>query len=264
MSPALEATSPSAQYALAAQDALHRSQFAAKQARAQPPELSFPVAKEKTDREAQEADLSLTPEQQFQSEHQQSRILAGIGAPLALPAFSPEYDLTEEDQQDIDDTTDDLIENQQASRQDDYSQVKAQSREKNLRAEFANKQLEATGRKLAKEIYSMIPGLAGDVDTPLEDGGITLGGAATTSFYQLVMTFWDQAGDAVEASPVGQMLPPRFNKRSIIGWGMIVNAVFILLWSVVAFMIATFPVLIIIVIAGGAVGGLIAGLASLF
>ncbi len=200
---------------------------------------------------AQQAEATLDPAGQFLSRMRRERITAGVGAPLNIPSFNTAYDLTADDEQTLEDLEEDLSDNYAASRLDAYTPEKARSIETSLRNNFSGTQQASDAAKLAKEIYAAVPGLLGDADTPCEDGGITLGGAATTAFYQLAVTYFDEQGRAIEDSPMGKFMPPRFNTKSIIGWGEIVNAVFVLLWAGVGFLMVMAPFLLVIIIAGG-------------
>lgn len=248
MAPLLEADA-SAYEAQAAQD-LAKQKFAAKKSLLASQALRFPVAAESEDL-ALQAESFLDPEQQFGSQLHRDRIAAGIGRPVDTPSFSTNWDLTEEDEQTLEDFDNEEAEIQQASRADfeNYTLAKAQSAEKRLRNDVARKIASSDNDKLMQEIINTVPGLLGDVDTPMEDGGITLGGSAATALYQEVLTQIGNA-DALKSVPFSEYIPKGYSK-SILGWVARINGFFVMLWaSGPGFLLLVIPVIIVLIIIG--------------
>lgn len=214
----------------------NQTQFAARQGRQQPPGGTFELAP-KTLQRAIDAEATGSWGQMLQAAQQRSRIQLATEPPTNTPLGNLDYTQNEEDLTAINDYNNAWTISQNEIRDgidnDDYDPVRALSRIKEATTNLVNQQTSSAVESAGKEIYSAAPGIIGDADTPCEDGGLALGTAAVTSAYQLLITFWDEVGDNMDSSGLGKALPPRFNKKTIVGWGMIVNAVFVLLWSLV-------------------------------
>lgn len=249
MAPLMEsASAPSAQSA-DARDLLQQNRFSAKQAQANPLTLQFPVS-QSAQAMATKAESGLNMAGQFNSQQQRNRITAGIGAPIDASDFNSNWNVSSDEQQTLDDFRDDMVDNQQASRMDGYSQAKAQSRETSLRSAMAQKMNDSAQDKLMQEVINIIPGAVGDIDTPLETGGILLGSSTATALYQLTATVFDGMAKEIDASPIGKYVPKGFDTKTILGIAGLINAMFIVAWSTVGLMIALLPVFIIIIIIG--------------
>lgn len=264
MAPLLEVDSPSAQYAMRAQDTLRQNQFAARRAQAQPLAAKFPVSSAAEDL-ALRAEAYLDPGNAYVAKQRRERVLMGIGAPNYTPVYDDTYDMSSSDEQDVADYEETSGAIDRATRLGEMTTVKAQSGQRSALAKLTDKQRESIQNNIKQEILSMLPGLLGDTGTPvMHDWGISLGSSTTVAAYQLLVTFSNTASDKVESFGLEKLLPPKFNTRSIVGWGSIVNAAFLLLYSGVGLMTVSWPVILIIILAGGAVGGALAAFASLF
>ncbi len=230
----------------------NQTQFAARNARQQPPGGTFELAP-KTLQQAINAEATGSWGQMLQAAQQRDRIRLAIQPPTNTPVGNTDYDPSEEDLANIDAYNDAWTVSQNEIRDnvdnDDYDPVRALSRIKEATRNLADQQTSSAIESAGKEIYGAAPGVIGDSDTPCEDGGFALLLASVTSAYQLLITFWDEVGDNMDSSGLGKALPPRFNKKTIVGWGMIVNAVFVLLWSLVGLaLIMLVPIIIASVI----------------
>jgi hypothetical protein len=216
---------------------------------------------------AEQNESIASPASQFNSAQQRAR-RSNIDLDSLRPSVNSAYDPTEEDSAAQDDYVSNWLasqqENMDSSELDDYNPVRAQSRLRASVEDFARQQTSSTARKIGEEVYAAIPALLGDCDTPCEDGGITLGGAGVTSAFQLVRTFSSTASESVDKTGLGKALPPAFNTRSIIGWGQIVNAAFVLLWASGPGLILLFFAFIVVAGVAGVTGTAIYGAYELY
>ncbi len=218
-------------------DTWNQTKFAAKSAAVKTSRATFPVAALALQMAAT-AEAQSSTAQQFQASQQRERISHNIRAYSAasLPTFNDAYAMNADDEAAQQTAEDSLTEAYEYSRADtdgqyDYGNAKAQSRARSIRYDLNAAQSAADERHLIDEIKAAVPGAFGDVGAPCEDLGVTLGSSTAVITYQALVTIFPEVGDRLEATPLAAILPPRFNYRSGLGAGAIVNAALVWLFA---------------------------------